>query len=79
MAMVIHVKYFASLREAAGCSEETLQAEDVRQVRDVWRRVCATHAFPPQALCAVNRKHADVNTAVCDGDEVAFFPQITGG
>ena len=76
---MINVKYFASLREAAGCGGEALEAAGMRRVEDVWRAVRARHDLPEQALCAVNQKHADGDTAVCDGDEVAFFPQMTGG
>ena len=76
---MITVKYFASLREAAGCGEETLPDEGLRRVADVWQVARRRHDLPEQALCAVNQQHADAATPVRQGDEVAFFPQITGG
>lgn len=77
--MVIYIKYFASLREAAGCGKETLEAAEASTVRDVWRTVRSARALPGGALCAVNQTHANDDTILKDGDEVAFFPNITGG
>jgi len=30
-------------------------------------------------LVAINKAYADLDRAVQDGDEVAFFPPVTGG
>jgi len=30
-------------------------------------------------MAAVNQAHARLDTPVADGDEVAFFPPVTGG
>lgn len=76
---MIKVKYFASVREATGCSEEALDAADFATIEALWRAVRKKYDLPERALCAVNHEHADFATPIKDGDEVAFFPQITGG
>jgi len=35
--------------------------------------------MPDNTLCAVNQSQADAQFSVRDGDEVAFFPPVTGG
>lgn len=75
---MITVKYFASLREAMGRPEERLDAAQLRVVEDVWRKVAGDGPLE-DVLCAVNREYARSDTPVSDGDEVAFFPPVTGG
>lgn len=77
--MSIRVIYFASLRETMGRSEENLVAEGIRTVSDVWRAVDENRPMPAHLLCAVNKDYAKAETPVHDGDEVAFFPPVTGG
>ena len=76
---MINVKYFATIRETAELAEESFDAAGLNTAGDVWQAVRAKYELPDQVLCAVNREHAKLSTPVCDGDEVAFFPQITGG
>ena len=77
--MSIRVRYFASLREQMGRVEETLAAEGLDTVADVWKAVSEGRPLPEQLLCAVNMDYANPDSAVKDGDEVAFFPPVTGG
>ena len=77
--MSIHVRYFASLRETMGRIEERLSPEGIVTVSDVWKVVHQGEAFPDHLLCAVNMAYAKPDSPVQDGDEVAFFPQVTGG
>jgi molybdopterin synthase sulfur carrier subunit len=35
--------------------------------------------FPDNILCAVNHEMVNESTKVCESDEVAFFPPVTGG
>jgi molybdopterin synthase sulfur carrier subunit len=77
--MSIHVKFFASLRETVGRDEQHLDAAGLRTVRDVWRRACRELALPENALMAVNMDYVRGDDPVQDGDEVAFFPPVTGG
>lgn len=77
--MTIRVIYFASLREKMGRTEENLVIEGIRNVSDVWRAVDENRPMPPLLLCAVNQDYAKPDTPVRDGDEIAFFPPVTGG
>jgi len=77
--MAIDVRYFASLRERMGRADERLPADGVVTVADVWRQVSGNAALPANVLCAVNMEYVDPAAAVRDGDEVAFFPPVTGG
>ncbi len=77
--MSIHVRFFASLREQLGVREQCLEAEGIETVEDVWKRVNPKLSLPEHVLTAVNMDYADVNSLVKDGDEVAFFPRVTGG
>lgn len=74
----IQVRYFASLRERLGRSEEQIDAAGIATVADVWRRV-AREPMPANILMAINQEYAGVDAPVQAGDEVAFFPPVTGG
>ena len=77
--MSIKVRYFASLREKMGRVEEDLAPEGIQTVADIWKAVNEGHPLPDRILCAVNMEYAEASTLVKDGDEVAFFPPVTGG
>ena len=74
----IQVRYFASLRERLGRDEEQIDAAGIATVADVWRRV-AREPMPANTLMAINQEYAGVDAPVRAGDEVAFFPPVTGG
>ncbi len=77
--MSIRVRYFASLREKLGRIEDTLVFEDISTVSDVWKVISGGEPLPDRILCAVNMEYAEPHTPVKEGDEVAFFPPVTGG
>ena len=77
--MSIEVKFFASLRERVGKSGCTLKSSNIENVTDVWREAVADLAMPENTLVAVNMEYVDTAQGVHDGDEVAFFPPVTGG
>jgi len=77
--MSIQVRYFAALRERMGRSDDNIDADGVRTVADVWARVAGEAPLPANVLVAINMEHAAMDRDVSDGDEVAFFPPVTGG
>jgi len=79
--MSITVKYFASLRELVGRSEDRLEVNTARMtVAEVWTRVAgADRSLPANVLTAINMEYVKPDTQVKDGDEIAFFPPVTGG
>jgi sulfur-carrier protein len=77
--MAIRVRFFASLREQMGFAEKSIPAEGLATVKDVLDRLDRDHILNAQVLYAVNMEYAKADTAVTDGDEVAFFPPVTGG
>jgi sulfur-carrier protein len=76
--MSITVKFFASLRERTGKAEFTLAATPGISLSTIWQQATDI-AMPDNTLCAVNMDYVDRNHIAQDGDEVAFFPPVTGG
>jgi molybdopterin synthase sulfur carrier subunit len=83
---MVTILYFARLREALGTARETLALPqgvvDLAGVREVivkrgepWAHEIAS----PRIRAAVNQDLATDDTRVKDGDEIAFFPPVTGG
>lgn len=83
---MIDVLYFASLREALGTGGERLALPDDTRVAGViallrtrggvWAEV---FDGTRPVLVAVNQTMADADSALSDGDELGFFPPVTGG
>ena len=84
---MITVVYFARLREALGKSgEELALPADVRDLAALRRLLMSRGGAWTDELAdgkpvraAVNQDMADGGTQIRDGDEVAFFPPVTGG
>ena len=73
--------YFASLCDAAGCSEEVV-ASDAGDVRGLYAELAARHGFtfaPDRLRVAVNGAFSDWNHPLADNDEVVFLPPVSGG
>jgi len=76
--MNITVKYFASLRERQGRSEELIDLEKEKSVAEIWESVSGSNDAE-NILMAINMEYVKPDAIVKDGDEVAFFPPVTGG
>lgn len=85
--MNIKLRYFASVREAVGTGQETLDLpEGVRTLGAVRELLAARGGAWAEALgakrpvrMACNQVMCDAGTTVQEGAEVAFFPPVTGG
>jgi molybdopterin synthase sulfur carrier subunit len=83
----INILYFAWLRERVGRAHEAFELPgDVSDVAGLvtWLRAQGRNyenafAIPGVVRCAVNQVFASPDTLVQPGDEVAFFPPVTGG
>ena len=84
---MIAVHYFASIRESLGIEHENIELpEGVDSIDKLithlsekngqrWEEVL--NAGP--VMVAVNHEMTDRSAALQEGDEVAFFPPVTGG
>lgn len=77
--MAIKVKLFASMREYLDLDEVEITDDKIETVADVWLAIASDKPMPDNTLCAVNLQHSNEAAAINDGDEVAFFPPVTGG
>ena len=82
--MSVKVLYFASLKEALGMGSETLELPPGVNTLGGLRDWLASHgrdklASAKNLRCAVNQDMAGADAIVRDGDEIAFFPPVTGG
>ena len=85
---MVTVLYFASLREKLGCGREevplpSMSTPTVAVLVDSLRSRAGpwTDAFSQGKpwRVAVNQQMADLATPIKPGDEIAFFPPVTGG
>lgn len=84
---MIRVLFFASVRERLGVDMMTVDAteagDDVMSLRillaakgDVWAAELGSDA---RILVAINQEMTAMHSTIADGDEIAFFPPVTGG
>jgi molybdopterin synthase sulfur carrier subunit len=85
MSIQVRLRFFASLREKLG-EGESLALPDgstVAAAREALRARGGVHAealAPGRAVrSALNQKMCAESAALEDGDELAFFPPVTGG
>lgn len=83
--MKLQVRYFASLREALGPSDE-IELPDGSTLAGLREALIARGGRHAEALarnrtvrCALNQAMADESSVLTPGAEVAFFPPVTGG
>ena len=82
--MSVKVLYFAGLKEALGLAGESVElpagVSTVGALRD-WLVAQGRDklASAKNLRCAVNQDMAGLDAPVREGDEIAFFPPVTGG
>lgn len=83
---MIRVRFFAGLRETLGLSELEIDPPaqaltvgsllvELRGRGEVWEAALGADNI----LCAVNHEQADRAHCIAGGDEIAFYPPVTGG
>jgi molybdopterin synthase sulfur carrier subunit len=78
----IKLKYFASFRDMTGKTEEFMDVDEgltVKGLRDLVKRNYPKIGEREQILVAVNGVFTSLETLITEGDEVAFFPPVSGG
>jgi molybdopterin synthase sulfur carrier subunit len=83
---MVQLRYFASLRETLGIGSESIALPGtIETVADLeqWLQQRGapwdTALAGDHLLVAVNQVVSKRNTAVSNGDEIAWFPPVTGG
>ncbi len=88
MRMKINVLFFASVREMVGINAKEVDIQDsensphkllnflIKSEQGLW---ISLHKDKHLIRLAINQELADWNDLLSDGDELAFFPPITGG
>lgn len=82
--MSVKILYFAGLKEALGMAGESVElpagVATVGALRD-WLVAQGREklASAKNLRCAVNQDMAGLDAPVREGDEIAFFPPVTGG
>ncbi|MFC1680589.1 molybdopterin converting factor subunit 1 [Pseudomonadota bacterium] len=77
--MKVKIKLFASLRDSFGYAERDIEVSDGETLDGVWKSIATDSNWRDEVLMAVNRDYANPDTLINDGDEIAFFPPVTGG
>jgi molybdopterin synthase sulfur carrier subunit len=83
---MIRVLYFANIREEMGrASEEIEFSSDTHKIIDLLQllilrnELVASVLQNKNLLVALNQEVTDISAILKDGDEVAFYPPVTGG
>jgi len=81
--MRVAVKLFGQIREAVGEKELSVELPDGASARDLRRLLADRYrvfdSFGDRLAVSVQLEVVPLDTALCDGDEVAFLPPVSGG
>lgn len=84
--MSVHLLYFSWVRERIGRGAEEIPLPEPTTVGALVQRLAglsaghaAAFADPARLRTAVNQRYCGFDAIVQDGDELAFFPPVTGG
>lgn len=84
---MVHLVYFAWVRERIGVSEEDLDlpasvttaGELIAYLTTLGENYEAAFAFPDVIRVAVNQEHIDHDESISGAREIGIFPPMTGG
>lgn len=77
--MRVQVRFFAALRERVGIPALEVSVPEGATVAQVWSSAAQEIPIEDNILAAINMQYVRFDSAVHEGDEVAFFPPVTGG
>ena len=84
---MLKIIYFASLRDRIGRADEQIElpanaatlADLIAHLSELHGQVWSDQINNTPVLTAVNHEMCERSQAIKDGDEIAFFPPVTGG
>ncbi len=83
---MIQVRFFASVRESLATDATAVSADNIVTVADLINRLCLDNGdawrsvlCQENLLVALNQVMVGADARLAAGDEVAFFPPVTGG
>jgi molybdopterin converting factor subunit 1 len=81
--MRLKLLFFAGHRDITGVASITMEMPQGATVRDLYEKLAerhpALHGMMGRTIVAVNRDQAGWERELNDGDEVAFYPPVSGG
>ena len=81
--MSLRILFFASLADISGMRETSVDAAGFTDVKSVFEKFAKEFpkldSYRAGVLFAVNSEFAEPDSPVRDGDEIAFFPPVSGG
>jgi molybdopterin synthase sulfur carrier subunit len=83
--MTVKILYFAALRDALDCGEESVEMNGAKTLGELRSQLAARgERWAPLAgtknvRMARNQRMVKADEPLADGDEIAFFPPVTGG
>jgi len=81
--MIVHLRFFASLRERLKMSAAEREVAPRATAADVWSALCREHPeldpMSGSVSFAVNREYVERGHVLHDGDELAVIPPVSGG
>ena len=84
---MLRIVFFARVKEELGCDKIELEWEGERATVGLLKQKLYARdsgrwggvLSEDNIICAVNHAVVEDNAPLADGDEVAFFPPVTGG
>jgi len=82
---MLHIYYFAKLKDDVNCSDEKIEWQaHLTTIGDIKALLCERgepwqSAFSGKVMIAHNHQMVKIDHTINDGDEIAFFPPVTGG